>query len=433
MPTTAGPPQQHKQPSRKGKRAWRKNVDITPVQQGLESLREEIRLGGPIAEKSSEELFVVDTAGSEDIKKKHNLRKPLKIDQILAERSAVPAVDGRKRTHSKLGDGIHEPSSKRQRKDWVTKKDLQKLKQNLNKTSHLETEQIEDETGAGFDLWDQTTPEPAARTKQDEYIPTPKPKVAPQSIRRAPTALTATGRPVKPIPQPNAGTSYNPSFEAWDSLLTREGEKEISAAQARQQALQAEAEREARVAAIAAADEREGQSDYESAWEGFETENDEETLKKKRPQRKTPSQKNKSKRRRKEEQRQRHEAASGKRRKREEDAALALITADDKQELEVPNHPEEQDAIEEEDEELPLRRRKFGNAVIPAKPLELVLPDELQESLRRLKPEGNLMSDRFRNLLVNGKIESRKPVLQARKKRVRMTEKWSHKDFEIQV
>jgi nucleolar protein 53 len=38
-------PQQHKQPSRKGKRAWRKNIDISEVQQGLEELNEQIIKG----------------------------------------------------------------------------------------------------------------------------------------------------------------------------------------------------------------------------------------------------------------------------------------------------------------------------------------------------------------------------------------------------
>lgn len=35
-------PQQHTQPSRKGKKAWRKNVDVTEVQKGLDDLNEEI-------------------------------------------------------------------------------------------------------------------------------------------------------------------------------------------------------------------------------------------------------------------------------------------------------------------------------------------------------------------------------------------------------
>ena len=45
MSRTAAAPQQYKQPSRKGKKAWRKNVDISEVQQGLENLREEIIQG----------------------------------------------------------------------------------------------------------------------------------------------------------------------------------------------------------------------------------------------------------------------------------------------------------------------------------------------------------------------------------------------------
>jgi nucleolar protein 53 len=39
------PPQQYKQPSRKGKKAWRKNVDISEVQEGLEELNDQIIKG----------------------------------------------------------------------------------------------------------------------------------------------------------------------------------------------------------------------------------------------------------------------------------------------------------------------------------------------------------------------------------------------------
>ncbi len=34
-------PATHKQPSRKGKKAWRKNVDVTEVQEGLRQLKDE--------------------------------------------------------------------------------------------------------------------------------------------------------------------------------------------------------------------------------------------------------------------------------------------------------------------------------------------------------------------------------------------------------
>jgi hypothetical protein len=48
-----------------------------------------------------------------------------------------------------------------------------------------------------------------------------------------------------------------------------------------------------------------------------------------------------------------------------------------------------------------------------------------------LKPEGNLLDDRFRTLIVQGKLESRKPITQARKAKKKITEKWMSKDFKV--
>ena len=44
--STVGAPAQHNQSSRKGKKAWRKNVDIEDLEDKLESLREEERTLG---------------------------------------------------------------------------------------------------------------------------------------------------------------------------------------------------------------------------------------------------------------------------------------------------------------------------------------------------------------------------------------------------
>lgn len=41
MSTSVKAPSQYKQPSRKGKKAWRKNVDVTEVQEGLRQLKED--------------------------------------------------------------------------------------------------------------------------------------------------------------------------------------------------------------------------------------------------------------------------------------------------------------------------------------------------------------------------------------------------------
>ncbi|KIV93388.1 hypothetical protein PV10_04602 [Exophiala mesophila] len=429
MASSTGPPQQHKQPSRKGKKAWRKNVDITQVQQGLDQLREEIIQGGPIAERPSEELFALDTKGSEDIKKKYKLHKPLKVDEILSRRSAVPAVDSRKRHSSGVTDGVIEPSSKRQKPDWVSKKEVQRLKAGLNVTSRLNTDNIEEDV-SGFDLWDAPASDQAAQAPSSDLIPKPRAKVAPRTLSRPPIALTASGRPVQPVPQPDAGTSYNPAYEDWDELITKEGEKEVNAERLRLEKAQAAAEREARVAALAALPETNTAED-ESAWEGFETEDDEaQALRKKRPQRKTISQRNKIKRRKLAEQLAKHEKRMGDKQKQTEEMIMALIKQGENQELsDVLAAQQEAD----DGDDRVLRRRRLGNTTILEKPLELVLPDELQESLRRLKPEGNLLSDRFRNLLVNGKLETRKANVQHKRAQKKLTTKWSHKDFTIKV
>lgn len=68
---------------------------------------------------------------------------------------------------------------------------------------------------------------------------------------------------------------------------------------------------------------------------------------------------------------------------------------------------------------------------IPEAPLEVVLPDELRDSLRLLKPEGNLLKDRFRSMMIRGKVESRRQIPYAKQKKYTESEKWSYKDWEL--
>lgn len=46
--SAVGAPSQHKQTSRKGKKAWRKNVNIEEVEKGLEEIRVEERVVGSV-------------------------------------------------------------------------------------------------------------------------------------------------------------------------------------------------------------------------------------------------------------------------------------------------------------------------------------------------------------------------------------------------
>ncbi|ODV86108.1 hypothetical protein CANARDRAFT_198085 [[Candida] arabinofermentans NRRL YB-2248] len=61
--------------------------------------------------------------------------------------------------------------------------------------------------------------------------------------------------------------------------------------------------------------------------------------------------------------------------------------------------------------------------------LEVKLSDELSDSLRKLKPEGNLLYDQMKHLQDSGKIETRKPIKQKQKYTPKISEKWTYKDF----
>lgn len=149
----------------------------------------------------------------------------------------------------------------------------------------------------------------------------------------------------------------------------------------------------------------------------------------KRPERKTQVQRNKIKRR-KEEERKAKMAADIKKHKEQANhikkIAKEVATKELERELVL---ADDDDDDSNEGDELELRRRKLGRLALPEKDLELVLPDELADSLRLLKPEGNLLKDRYRSLLVRGKVESRRHIPFAKKAKRKATEKWTHKDF----
>ena len=113
-----GAPSQLSQNTRKNKKAWRKNIDIDNVEEGLETIRSEERvLGTALHNQSDKELFAVDITGDEGgmcraaslLKFAGGLitqgavrrrlpkfsKAQLTSTKILSQRSAVPAVSSR--------------------------------------------------------------------------------------------------------------------------------------------------------------------------------------------------------------------------------------------------------------------------------------------------------------------------------------------------
>ncbi|KAJ5770083.1 uncharacterized protein N7511_002134 [Penicillium nucicola] len=424
MSTSVDAPQQFKQSSRKGKKAWRKNVDVTEVQQGLRDLKDAEIKGGLVSEKPSDELFTLDTTGSEDVRKSYAKKhKALKADEILAQRSMIPALDGRKRVNPNITDGVIEPKTKKVKNDWVSRKDYLRLKQ-VAKDNNPEQKTATEI----YDPWaEEAEPSTTYDDPRFDFLTKPKAKVEPVTLKHAPISLAANGKRIPAVKTPHAGTSYNPVFEDWDKLLETHGAEAVEAEKKRVAEEAKEAEKQRKIEE-ARNDDGEVKSDDESAWEGFESEFEKpEWLNKKRPERKSKTQRNKVNRRKEAERKAKWEAAMIKRDAQAEH--IAKIAEQVKQrELERENQSDADDS--EEGDETVLRRKTFGGKkAAPEKRLELVLPDELQDSLRLLKPEGNLLDDRFRTLIVQGKLESRTPITQARKARRQVTEKWTAKDF----
>lgn len=299
-------------------------------------------------------MFTVDTTGSDQIRKAHlKKHKPLKADEILAQRSAIPAVDTRKRANSKVTDGVIEPKTKKHKSDWVSKKEWLRLKQAAKDGGFVN----KDEGTKLYDPWaDEEDPTPYD-DPQFDYLEKPKPKVEPDTIRQAPISLTANGKPVPSVQTPDAGISYNPAFEDWDRLLQQQGQKEVEAEKKRLEEEQKEQEKR-RLREEAQGDDGEVKSDDESAWEGFESEYEQpEWLNKKRPERKTKAQRNKANRRKEAERKAKWEE---KQKKKEEQVAHVKEIAAQSKEKELQRKQQPQSDSSDEGDDTVLRRKPLG-------------------------------------------------------------------------
>ena len=386
---------------------------------------------GIIAEKDSDDIFTLDVAGDVAIQKRIlKGSKQLKASEIIAQRSAAPAVSMRKRPGEGTTDGLIQP--KRQRTSYVSHKELTRLRKIAD--GH-QGEALVEITEASFDPWDaQKDVKEAEQDPRFSFLEKARKKKAPSTLKQKPISLAANGKSIPAVKKPEGGYSYNPMFTDYEERLTAEGEKEVAAEKSRMAVVEAERirlEAAAKSAAEAeAAEARAELSEWEedSVWEGFESGTEDVRLNAKRPERKTPAQRNKIKKRKEEE--LKAKMAADIKKKNEQAARIKQIA----KEIIVKNKSRALALLQNDDsssdgDDLELRRRKLGKIALPEKDLELVLPDELQESLRLLKPEGNLLKERYRNLLVRGKLESRRPISFSKKPRRKATEKWTHKDF----
>ncbi|SCW03375.1 LAFE_0G09032g1_1 [Lachancea fermentati] len=434
-----GRPSTYKQSSRKGKKSWRKNIDLSDIEQAITRKHEEEITHGTsdLTSLVDDKLFQVDTEGDAELKSKLIKRKQIKKN--LKSSEILEAV----RTNSKVAALKHPKSSSKNdqyKVQGVSKKELKRLMALAGKIdgeSKLKTSVAKDGIvkAASSDLWGSSeeikTPSGLKlNAKTRESVPTELLKqsitgwsvatVAPETMNRAPVV-------VKEIEKtPHAGKSYNPSASDWSHLVSKEYDEEKVKEENR---IKMEQYKDRIQHLIETLDNNEedssGSSDDDSEQEDDDEDEEEIKLSINRPvenKKKTKYQRNKQRR-------HLEKIALQEELKKLRKQVHELEKLEEIEKTVTGNH-EAKHEKKKVSKERANKKHKLGtkHAVID-ETLEVKFSDELSDSLRKLRPEGNLLYDSVRNLQGSGKIEARVPVRKGRRYKPKVTEKWTYKDY----
>ncbi|KAH7433865.1 hypothetical protein KP509_07G089700 [Ceratopteris richardii] len=367
-----------KKTSRKGTKAWRKNISNKELDYYIEKVAREERSGGPLDSVPDEDLFFVDKSSDVSlIKKTARCRgKVLKSDAILERQSLVPPLISTK-TKSKRGK-----TPKTKVLAYVGEKQVKQG--NAQET---------------FDIWADDVHHESDGSKK---------KLNMKKVR-------STECPAAAVEVDIAGCSFNPSFEEHQEALG------LAVAQEMQKVYKQQLEPPpipVMVPGVPVEEEDAFFLDVDDGAEvpGFGEEQDLETSRPVKIKKLTRADLNR-KRRRKE--RMRADEEKVKRVKLNKDI------------LRLPEIAEDLEKEQEEKDKERLRRMigrkereskgppRLGKLRFQPAPLQVLLSDEVSGSLRKLKGCFNLVRDRYINLQRRGLIEPRQPTKKrARKKRI---------------
>jgi len=450
---SSGPPKIRKNASKKNKKSWRKNVDMTEVEDFLEEQRFEERIGGSFTEKKDQEIFMLDTGGEDRKEKKKRKKeiKPLKCHSLLQGLPGVPDPKPMRRRTRTLDQRMNPVVKQRiegmisagiiPRKMVESKKDREMYLQMKKRTAA--ERQTRRRTKFDFDLWDQTVKPGEEISEQDSWI-TPETRThrdiwTSQHIPKETQKRNfSTGTLLPAIELPHPGSSYNPALADHQDLLwqaamvefDKEKEKKRierattamyptkSEAPTEQTMMQEMAEGIAELGGKVD-DEVEEKEDEEEKKDEEETEGKETS---KMPKPKTRKQRRDERKRGFEERKMASLLAA----KRIDDQVFLVkslrkkLSAADTETVERQKRKEER-RIEKLKNPVQHSRYKYD-----APEIEIKLSDELTGNLRNLKPEGSLLEDRYKSLQRRNIVETRIIQKQARHK-IKKVDKRSHK------
>ncbi|KAJ3276842.1 Glioma tumor suppressor candidate region protein 2 [Terramyces sp. JEL0728] len=385
-----------KKPQRKGKKEWRKNVDIADVEEQLHELRKEEMLGS----------------------------KTLKIDEIIQSKSAIPEVLSRKslrKTTVVVDSGIKKRDISKNIKLKIERDAAKKKAAGLGPGASLQAKkeklqkkrEVVKKAKGGFDLWAEEQPV----QNDDDYLEPTKPKLAkkPKVEYSRPTSI-----PAVKIAHP--GVSYNPTEEDHKNAILVAADVEFKKIEQQEQI-------EKELSYPPELDELEDETFFDEDEEEDEEEEDSEAVEEGKSTKKvvkTRADINKKKRVK--------EQLAKEKQVREQKLLIKSINKIKELEKELALEETEKNRkrqiaaeikkLQEETAPRKLSRHKFKDVS-----MEIQLPDEIADSLYKLKPEGNLIKDRFKSLEARNLIETRVPVKRKRKYKIKEVESHDYKRF----
>ncbi|KAG0270765.1 hypothetical protein BGZ95_001551 [Linnemannia exigua] len=438
--------------SRKGKKAWRKNVDITDVEQNLDELRAEERTtGGKVHQKTNDALFMMDTQGDGKTQKELRKNRPLKMDEILAERSKIPAVSGRHKAvttstplnaNSKANAKISK-AEKARLLDMIKRRTSASLFAPVNKPLGRSGMTDAVKAAGRFDVWgseEQQEQEQESKDDSDndssdvDMIGDFVGEIVTKVAVKAPRSFKQKQKVSLPaVKEAHPGASYNPTMQDHQGLLRLAHNEELRILHQRETIDNKLAYPKELDAMVAFDDQTGGLLEDSNDEEEDEEEEDEEgegkedAPKTKKKGKKSIAERNRLARAaetaKKEAEIKRHKELI-----KQTNRVKDIMKTVEEEEAEMEAKRLENEQKKEEKEKAGMKR--VGRFNIPKERIHVQLQDELADSLRQLKPEGSLMKDRFQSFVERNLIEPRVPVAKRRRYRLKTYEKHSYKRFD---
>jgi len=429
--------------SKKNKKSWRKHTDVTDIENFLDDQRLEERLGGSFDKRENKDLFVEDKVpdselpkSNKTLNKKQKASSAPKCFQILkpwtsvpdpiTKRNRVKSREERKCAIRKLIEETKKKSGIIKKKDIIAKQSralTKSIKENVLKRGEFVN-----------DLWEDNKKPPLAdgewledETNRHLLKNTGKLRVRhPKSYAKNTSKTLPSGLPATEIPHP--GMSYNPSFTDHQQLLKEIADKEMKLIKEEEHLDRVTSQMFSKITPL----------ENKKLWmkemsEGLDKtpgsgdENEGNYTAINPPTSFTKKKTRQARRKAKEAKREAHEKQKLRMEKKKtaDIYKLRFLTkeiSEKEKKHELIREKREKKKIAETNRVKKLSKRKFEEPE-----LEFNRPHEISGNLRALKPEGNILNDRFYSMQKRNILEVTAKQLKSHKRKVKKFVKPSHK------